>query len=278
MPLFFFILRSISSNPAQQIAFAHFLVNLIIVLTFIPMLKPFASWMNKLIPGEDEILPIWPEYLDPQDISDAHRALDNVHRELKRQMNMVLQMYLKSIKMITQYQEVEGKSLVYVGMVVKNIRKQIVNYLWEISSQNLSEKLSGKIFAYTAMANDIESLSIHVSGINRLAYQKDQGKIRFSQSGEKELSEIIMLVSKNFSESYTMIHEPTDKRNTEIINREEEVDIKVKEARNNHLKRFHKRLCDPEAGPIFVEMLLHLERISDLCNNVSEYMWDTREN
>ncbi len=58
------------------------------------------------------------------------------------------------------------------------------------------------------------------------------------------------------------------------MNREELVDVKVKESRDKHLERFHKRLCDPEAGPIFVEMLLHLERISDLSNNIAEYMCD----
>ncbi len=59
-----------------------------------------------------------------------------------------------------------------------------------------------------------------------------------------------------------------------IIRREEEIDIEVKEARDNHLKRFHNRLCQAEAGPIFVEMLIHLERISDHCNNIAEYILD----
>jgi phosphate:Na+ symporter len=277
MPYFISILKSISSSTAQQIAIAHFLMNLVIVLTFIFLLTPFASIMNKLLPGEDEILPVWPEYLNSTDILNPQKALDNVHNELKRQTNLVQQMYLKSIKMMTNYKETEGKSLVYVDMVVKNIRKQIVKYLWRVSPQNLSEKLSGKIFAYTAMTNDIESISIHVSAINRLASQKAKRKIKFSKCGENELGEIITLVSDNFSDAFSMIDEPTDKKNIDVIAREEQVDIKVKESRDNHLERFHKRLCDPEAGPIFVEMLLHLERISDLCNNIAEYMFEIKE-
>jgi phosphate:Na+ symporter len=74
-----------------------------------------------------------------------------------------------------------------------------------------------------------------------------------------------------------MIDKPSDKINRDVVAREEQVDMKVKESRDNHLERFHKRLCDPDAGPIFVEMLLHLERISDLCNNVAEYMCDIKE-
>lgn len=276
MPHFVLILNHISSSMAQQIAFAHFLMNLVIVLSFIFLLRPFAALMNKMLPGNDEILPVWPEYLDSKDIRHPQKALENVHRELRRQTNMVQQMYLKSIKMILRYKETEGKSIVYIDMVVKNIRKQIVKYLWKVSSQNLSEKLSGQIFAYTAMTNDVESISIHVSAINRLAAQKARRKIKFSPCGENELSEIIKLVSDNFSDAFSMIDDPTDKKNIDVISREEQVDLKVKESRDNHLERFHKRLCDPEAGPIFVEMLIHLERISDLCNNISEYMFEIK--
>lgn len=277
MPYFISILKIVSSSTAQQIAIAHFLMNLVIMLTFIFLLSPFATMMNKLFPGEDETLSVWPEYLDNKDIFNPQKALENVHKELRRQTNLVQQMYLKCINMINLYKESEGKSLVYIDMVVKNIRKQIVKYLWRVSSQNLSEILSGKIFAFTAMTNDIESISIHVSSINRLASQKAQRKIKFSTCAEHELNEIINLVSENFSDTFSLIDEPVNRIYMNVVAREEQIDIKVKKSRDNHLERFHKRFCDPEAGPIFVEILLHLERISDLCNNVAEYMCEMKD-
>ncbi|MBN1366157.1 MAG: Na/Pi cotransporter family protein [Syntrophaceae bacterium] len=277
MPSFIFILKSISSSTAQQIALAHFLMNLVIVVIFIFLLTPFAAIMKKLLPGNDEVLPIWPEYLDSKDILNPQMALNNVHKELKRQANLVQQLYLKSIEMITDYKEAEGKSLFYIKMVVKNIREQTVRYLRKISAQDLSEQFSKQIFAYTAMTNDIERISSHALCINKLAFQKADRRIIFSFSAERELNEIIELVSHNFEDAASMIEKPETQKNMEIVNREELVDVKVKESRDKHLERFHKRLCDPEAGPVFVEMLLHLERISDLCNNISEYMCDIQE-
>jgi len=100
-----------------------------------------------------------------------------------------------------------------------------------------------------------------------------------SVNAEKnELTEIINLVTHNFDDTVSIIDDPNEKKNMDVILREEEIDVKVKESRDNHLERFHKRLCDPEAGPIFVEILLHLERISDLCNNIAEYMCDIQDN
>jgi len=278
MPFFTETLKSVSTNTPQQIALAHFLMNLFIVLIFIFLLTPFATIMKKVLPGEDEVLPIWPEYLDSKDIINPQKALDNVHRELQRQTNLVQQIYLKSIKMIAGYKEAEGKSLFYVEMVVKNIRKETVRYLRKISAQNLSELFSKQIFAYTAMANDIERIGTHALCINKLAFQKADRRIIFSFPGERELDEIIDLVSDNLEDAISMIKKPDIHKNREVVDREERIDVKVKESRDKHLERFHKRLCDPDAGPIFVEMLLHLERISDLCNNISEYMCDIQDN
>ncbi|HDQ03699.1 MAG TPA: Na/Pi cotransporter family protein [Deltaproteobacteria bacterium] len=270
-------LQTMSSSVAQQIALAHFMLNLVIVFIFIFLLAPFAAMINKLLPGDDEILSVWPEYLNEHDMYNPQKALENVHKELQRQFNLVQKIYLNSIRMIESYQEGREKDLSYIEMVVNDIRAHIVQYLWKVSSQNLSEQLSKKIFAYTAMANDIESIGSHVLSIAKLDAQKAEKKIKFSECGENELKEIIQLVSDNFDDTVSIVQKADDKKNMDVIVREEEVDTKVKEARDNHLERFHKRLCDPEAGPIFVEMLLHLERISDLCNNVAEYMCDVSD-
>ena len=62
-----------------------------------------------------------------------------------------------------------------------------------------------------------------------------------------------------------------------VFDREEEIDLKVKEATERHLERFHKGKCQPAVGPIFLEILLNLERISDHCENIAEYSEDLKE-
>jgi phosphate:Na+ symporter len=277
LPQLLYVLKSISGSPAQQIALAHFIINLIIVLLFIFALKPFGSLMEKIIPGKDETLSVWPEYLSPHDLVNPHKALENVYNEIRRQIYLVQKMYIMSITMIVDYQNGREKDLFYIEMVVNNIRVEINKYLWKISARDLLESHSKRVFAYTAMTNDIESIGSHVLYISKLASEKAHREIKFTECGENELGEIIDLVTQNFDDTVSIIDEPNEDKNMAVICREEEIDIKVKESRDNHLERFHKRLCDPEAGPIFVEILLHMERISDLCNNIAEYMCDIKE-
>lgn len=277
MPYFLDILKYLSANVAQQIVLAHFLINLVILLIFIFFLKPFAALMQKVLRGEDETLPIWPEFLNRRDLGDSEKAIDNVQRELQREITLARKMFLEAVNLISNHQEGKKRDISYIEMVVNNLRSQIVRFLWKISARHTSTELSKKIFAFTAIAGDIESIGNHAVLITELATQKAEGKVKFTDMGKKELQEIIALVTQNLDDAMSLIDVSDNDKINGVIKREDEVDLQVKESRNKHLKRFHNRLCTTEAGIIFVELLIHLERISDHCTNIAEYILDIRE-
>ncbi|MBP7340792.1 MAG: Na/Pi cotransporter family protein [Smithellaceae bacterium] len=276
LPLFIDLLRQLSGSVPQQIALSHFLLNLLIVAVFIFFLRPFATLVDKMLPGKDEVLPLWPEYLKRRDLADPAAALHHVFKELRRQMKLAQVMFARTLRILSVYDEATRRGIVYVEMAVNNLRAQIVRFLWQISGRELSADLSRRVFAYTAMAGDIQSIGNHVQAISALAEERSRRKIRFSACGEQDMEEVLTLVERNLTEAATLLERFNVATVQEVIRREEEIDVRVKEILDRHLKRFHQRECSPEAGPIFVEMLGHLERISDLCDNIAEYVWEVQ--
>jgi phosphate:Na+ symporter len=274
LPFFIDILQHLSSSVPQQIVWSHFLLNLLIVVVFVLFLRPFAALMKKVLPGEDDVLPVWPEYLDRKALMDPVMSLEHVLKELQRQAKLVQIMFSRTVKLMSRYEEGRANDISYVEMVVNNLREQIVRFLWKVSGRELSAELSRRVFAYTAMSGDIKSIGNHIQSISALAAQQALSRIKFSDCGEREFQEILALVLRNLTDASILMEIFNAEIVKDVIHREEEIDVKVKESLDNHLRRFHLRQCSPEAGPIFVEMLGHLERISDLCNNVAEYVWD----
>jgi phosphate:Na+ symporter len=277
LPWLIVTLKGLSSNVAQQIVLGHFLFNFLIVVFFIFFLKPFARLIERIIPGEEDILPLWPEFLDDRCLASPEEALMCVRKELQREIILVQKILTESLQLVKDYKEWKRQNIIYVEFVVDVLRSEIVNFLRKISCQQLSPELSQKLFTYTAMANDIERIGDHAVILAKLASNKYQAEVSFTEMGKKELGEIEQRATENLRDAVSLIGERNVEKIKNISLREEDIDARVKEAREKHLVRYYEGICQAEAGPIFVELLIHIERISDLCENVAEYVDELKD-
>lgn len=277
LPLLVRAITAASSDPAQQIALGHLLFNVAIVAVFIFLLRPFSYLVERILPGKAEQLPLWPEFLDESCLSDPVKALECVRREMHRDLVIVANMFERGIRLLRDYQEGARKDIVYIEFVVDNLRREIAGYLCKISENNLSPGLARQFFDYSGMADDVERSANHVMVIANLARQKHHQGAEFTRWAFADLDEICKLVSANLDDVISLVNEHDPRKVTLVLEREDRVDLLVKEARNRHLERFHKGICQAEAGPIFVEILIHVERICDHCVNIAEYLQEMHQ-
>jgi len=271
--LFPFLVTSVkylSSSIAQQIALGHFLLNLLIALVFIFFLRPFSRLIEAIIPGTDHPIPLWPEFLDTKCLASPEEALSCVRKELGREIMLAQRMLSTSLALITKFSAAKQRDTMYIEMVVDNVQSEITEYLWNISSGQLSPQLSKKLFAFSSTVYDIERIGDRSTNLVELAESKHKRHAVFSEPANNELREIGDMATKNVDDVALLIEKRDEERIRAVFERHLQIVLAVKMATEKHLVRFYQKMCRAEAGPIFVDMLVNLERISDHCLVIAE--------
>ena len=276
-PFFTRFLEDISQDIPQQIAYGHFFFNLALAVVFTPFLKPFSRFIEKLMPGKGESIPMWPEFLDERFLLQTETALDCTRKELQREIMLAQRMFAKTINLIEDFREKNRKDINYTELVVDNLHKQIGDYLYKVSKGPVSPEMYKRLFLFASMVDDIERIADHAVNISELSERKHQREIGFSEAAKEDLKVIENLVTKNIEDAVSLIDKDNIYTVNDIIRREQKVNLEVKEARERHLERYYEEICKAEAGPIFVEMLMNLERISDHCENIAEYFQELED-
>ncbi len=264
------LVQAVSSSTPQQIALGHFVFNALLALLFLPILGPFSRLVVRILPGKEEVFSIWPGFLDKKYLSDADTALSRVQLELERQMILARRMMNKAIEMISTYAKGHYRDIIYIEDVVDSLQKEISDYLRNISQSPLEQETSKRLFLFTSMVDDIERIADHAVNIAELAELKHRRNVQFSTYADSDFDEIKNLVTKNVDDALSLMREQSNATIAHIFSREERVDQLFKEAKERHLERYYKKICHAEAGPIFIDLLINLERVSDHCENIAE--------
>lgn len=270
LPFFIILLKAISSNIAQQVALSHFIFNVSIALLFVFVLKPFSFFIVKIVPGTDDSFPLWPEYLDTKCLNVAGDALVCVKNELVRETMLTRKMLKESTGLIEKFNKTMKQDIMYLEMIVDNLQVEITKYLWNISCGLLSQSLSKRLFAFSTIVYEIERIGDRATNIVELAESKHIRKAIFSDTALKELRHIETLVIRNVDDMIFLFEKNDYTIINSIFKRNTEIELSIKEATEKHLKRFYQKTCRAEAGPIFIDILLNLERVSFHCKTIAE--------
>jgi phosphate:Na+ symporter len=158
----------------------------------------------------------------------------------------------------------------YIELILDNLQTEITQYLWSISCGELSPALTKKLFAFSSFTYDIERMGDHSVNIAELAESRYKRLAFFSDAAYEELRDIGGFVMENLADASSLIEQKDVTKIRNVFERKRRVDIKIKGAVEKHLKRFYEKVCRAEAGPIYVDILVNLEGISDHCQLIAE--------
>ncbi len=272
LPALLKFVKMLSTGVPQQVAYSHVIVSIVIVVLFFGVLKPFSRFIERMMPGHDQALPLWPEHLDSACLSSPEKALECVRKELSREIMLSMKMLEDSVPLITKWSETKKRDVMYTELVVDNLQEEITKFLWNVSCGMLSQELSKKLFAFSVIVYDIERIADRSTNIVELAESKHKRNAHFTGHAYDDLDVICPLVARNVADAATLLERKDRALIGDIKAVNEEVMANVREATKRHLDRFYTKMCQAEAGPLFVGILTNLQVISDHCRIIAEHI------
>lgn len=272
IPFYLVFLRYLTVDTAQQIAAAHFFFNLFIALFFSFFLKPFSKIIEKIFPKKEEILPLWPEYLDYRAISKPDKAFGYVVKELEREALIAKKIFVKANKLVFKFDRKIARDVFYIELVIDNLQKEIMYYLDEISEKKLNHDQIVKLINYSSIVDSIERIGDQATNISKLAQYKKIYKVEFSKDALEEIGNLSELVLKDIECVINLFKRYSPDEVEKVFTYEDQIDKLVLQMKKNHYRRLFKGICKGEAGQIFGDLLVCYERISDQCRNIARYI------
>ena len=264
-----------ATDVARQIANAHTLFNIVNVIVLFPFANVLLKLADFIIPEpqaetmeeEEEKLV---SYLDKRILVTPSIALQNTMYEFAAMSHAADKTLTYAIDAIRLRSQEKIEKAFASEQKVNQFQKAIVEYLVEISQQNVSSTDQETIDELFSTANDVERISDHAENIADFAKAVLERDIVLDEKTLSELEHVFELVQKGFAMSIDTLSTGNLVKVKEVITIEREIDRLKIEIRDKYMKRMNKGIASADSGIFVMDLLSNLERISDHFRNIGE--------
>ena len=266
---FIHLIKLTSNDIARQIANAHVIFNITTTLLLLPLAGVLIVLVKKIIPGEEPKVEEGPKYLDEHTLQTPGIALAMAEKETVRMARIALSMIEASRIALLERDEKQIEVVQQKEKAVDNLDDAIEIFMSKIDKDGLSERQQVSLAVLTHAISDIERIGDHANNICELSAQRIKLKVRFSDEAFDELKDVFDKTDQSVMDCISVIKKGDLDAIDEIKNIEQEVDQMVIQMEQAHLERLEQGMCSAKAGPIYLDVLRNLERITDHTHNIA---------
>lgn len=153
---------------------------------------------------------------------------------------------------------------------VDKLSAGITTYAIKLSSLQISEKEHQDVAHLLQIVSDIERISDYCENISEFAETLYEKKLTFSDVAVQQIKEMIEVCVDSYKYALQAFVERSKEKALKVIEKETKADDLEIALRSKHIKRLTNNQCNAEAGIVFLDTLVCLERISDHARNIAE--------
>ncbi|MCD6485722.1 MAG: Na/Pi cotransporter family protein [Syntrophobacterales bacterium] len=266
IPLYLKYIPMTSGDLARQIANTHTIFNVINALIFLPVVPLIVKLLNKMIPGTD-YKKKETKHLDANLFITPNLAIKAVIKEMVVMLNICQEMLEKAEKCIITYNHRLRNEIALDEDSVDEMQKNITEYLIKITKEQLSDRERNLIPALLHSVNDLERVGDYCESIVKLSQRGYEHDLKFSNHANAELKKLFEKTHALIQQTEKAIKKDDHKAAAITLNINREIHALVRQNISNHIDRLEKGDCISDAGLVYSDVLMAVERLTDhLCN------------
>lgn len=154
--------------------------------------------------------------------------------------------------------------------IVDRLCAGITAYVIKLGTLPMSEKEHETVAHLLQILSDIERVSDYCENISEFAETLFEKKVSFSDEAKAQLDEMLNESIDSYLYALEALKEESKEKAEVVIEKETRVDALEISLRAKHIKRLTGGRCNTEAGIVFLDTLVCMERISDHARNIAE--------
>ena len=238
------------------------------------LLFPVSSWIIKLAKKigrvEEDTQDKSKVLLDDRILETPSIALQSTVREVARMGEIVKDSLDVAKTVLFTLKDEDIQFLKEEETTVDKLSAGITDYAIKLSSLQISEKEHQDLAHLLQMVSDIERISDYCENISEFEETLYEKKVAFSEIGSSQLREMLDVCIDSYKYALEAFEEKSREKALKVIEKETQADNLEITLRSRHIKRLTNNQCNTEAGIVFLDTLVCLERISDHARNIAE--------
>lgn len=259
-------------NVTWQIAIFHLFFNFtttLILMWFIPQLVKLSTLLVHEKKGEHkQSSEDSDERLDKRLLKTPAIAVGQARQEIVKMGKLAYRNYKLAIEMLLSYDTSKKSEFAENEKHIDALNKYITQFLVKLSSEEISGIDETKVSSFYHVTSDIERIGDYAENIVEYADEMIKTGTKFSDHAVAEINEMDGYIDELYRnvEMAFANHNLSYAQNIDAA--ENSVDVMCDKMKEAHIRRTNEGRCSPEAGSVYLQLAVNMERIGDHMNNI----------
>lgn len=262
-------IKSLTTNPASQIANMHTIFNIATTIILLPFGKYLVKFAELILPNKKEKKDSLFMYLDndiDMHIGGSAMHLQNTRKEIFRMYDIAKTNVIESFNMLLGQSNIDFAKLELNEDLVDKLNEGITKQISNSLAHETNVVVSSNYSSYLYMTTNIERISDHAMNLGEDAIELKNKFIDFKPEVKNEIQNMKDICLK-------MLDAIINDEDMNIIqDYEDKIDDMSEEYKINMTNRLQASICTADGAMIYSCILIDFERIGDHLLNIAQQL------